>query len=511
VLPASRRPIVVWSTAVVFAVITRTVALGRWPGLNGDEAQYGVNVQELLAGGTPFLTTGIGNPLSPLHSGLLLALSSVFEPSVALLRMPEVILGLAAVLLAYPLLRKPLGERPALLATVLLAVSPTAIAYSRLGWDPSGAPLLTLLAIGAALHNRAALALVAMAVAYLAHPTNVFALPFVFAAWVPHALARYRKAPASGQRRFLQAAIAAAVLAVPVGAWALIRIANNPATPLPSISMAIERMISPALWIDRAWGAFNLLSGVTSVDYVAGPLSPSAAAAATGIVGLIVAGALVYAVMSGRTHRHTVWLAAGLAASFAGFHIVAVPAAFQPGFERYALFLLTPMLIVAAVAIDAAIERGPLAGMTSAVVVAMTMVILVMGGYFYSFATRGGASAATYRTGAVEPKRAAFAFIEEDSRDVEAVTIVADDWWLYWSLRYFAGANTRFHVEPGPSASIPGGTHPPSAARRPVPAPERTYRVLFAEGGVTQARFTAVDPAGQPIVEVRLLSDQDRP
>src|SRR4051794_36328519 len=111
---------------MLLGTVMRTVALGRWPGINGDEAWYGVNVQEFLSGGTPFLHTGVGNPLNPFHSGLLLALSAVFPASPALLRLPEVILGLGAMLIAYPLLRRPLGDRAALLAAVLIAISPTA-------------------------------------------------------------------------------------------------------------------------------------------------------------------------------------------------------------------------------------------------------------------------------------------------------------------------------------------------------------------------------------------------
>ena len=101
---AKDRRIVLYA-AIAVGIIARTVALGRWPGLNGDESWYGVNVQEFLAGGTPFLHTGVGNPLNPIHSGLLLALSVVFDPSPALLRVPEVILGVIALVIAFPLLR----------------------------------------------------------------------------------------------------------------------------------------------------------------------------------------------------------------------------------------------------------------------------------------------------------------------------------------------------------------------------------------------------------------------
>ena len=107
----------------MFAALARTLAIDRWPGINGDEAWYGVNVQELLNGGTPFWHTGIGNPLNPIHSGLLLALSTVAGPSAAVLRAPEVLLGLFAVVPAYSLLARPPGGRAALVVTCLLSTS----------------------------------------------------------------------------------------------------------------------------------------------------------------------------------------------------------------------------------------------------------------------------------------------------------------------------------------------------------------------------------------------------
>jgi len=59
--PDRRTATVILAAAALTAILMRTIAIDRLPGINGDEAWYGVNVQELLAGGTPFLRTGIGN------------------------------------------------------------------------------------------------------------------------------------------------------------------------------------------------------------------------------------------------------------------------------------------------------------------------------------------------------------------------------------------------------------------------------------------------------------------
>jgi hypothetical protein len=503
---AKDRRIVLYA-AIAVGIIARTVALGRWPGLNGDESWYGVNVQEFLAGGTPFLHTGVGNPLNPIHSGLLLALSVVFDPSPALLRVPEVILGVIALVIAFPLLVKPLGQRAAMLTTVFLAISPVAVVYSRLGWDPSGSPLVTLVAIGCALRDKPAAALLSLAIAYLVHPTNIFVAPMVAAAWAPHAIGRYRQATDTQRARLARVAIAGAIVAIPVGVWALLRIAANPETPLPSIRMVIERVFSPAMWIGRAWGVAGLVSGITSAVYVGGPPPPASVNGATAVGAAALLLPIVLGWRAFRAHTHGSWLLAGLLVTFAGFHVVAVPGALDPGLERYALFLIVPLVIVTAVAIGAWIETQRIAGTLAGALYVAAMVAVLIGGYFVPLASRGGDSAPTYRTGAMEPKLAAFTFMAANSGD-GPVTVVAEDWWLYWTLRYLAGVNGRIHVEPAASASIPGGTHPAGSIVPPVPPPTRRFVVAFVgsefPATLTQSApvFTAVDPLNRPILQV---------
>jgi predicted membrane-bound mannosyltransferase len=119
--------------AVLLGVVVRTVALERWPGINGDEAWYGAILQDFLSGRPTLLRTPPGNPLNPVHSLPLGLLLRVIGPTPAALRLPEVFWGILTVLLSVPLLTKPLGRRAARLAAVLLALSPAAAAYSRFG------------------------------------------------------------------------------------------------------------------------------------------------------------------------------------------------------------------------------------------------------------------------------------------------------------------------------------------------------------------------------------------
>jgi hypothetical protein len=491
---------------VIIGIAARVIAIGRLPGINADEAWYGVNVNEFLDGARPFLQTGVGNPINPLHSGLLLALSAIASPSIALLRAPEVILGMLTVMIAWPLLRRPLGERAALLSTILIAISPAAIAYSRLGWDPSGSPLITLLAIGCALNDRPGLTAISQAGAYLVHPTNVFVAPMVAAAWAPHAVARFKRTGPRDRKRLLIGVVALISVAMPAVIWALVRIAHNPDTSLPSTGMVVERAFSVTLWMGRAWGAVNLVSGVTTAIAIGGPMPGATAVWASAIVSAVLVATLALAMPILRMRAHASWLLAGIAATFAGFHLVAIDAAFNPGLERYAMSMLVPLLIVSAIAIDAALQRAAVARV-AAILLMVTMIAVTAGGYFYPLAARGGDSAAAYRTGAVEPKLAAYRFIEGDSGNAD-VSIVAEDWWLYWPLRYFAGKNDRIAVAAASPDSIPGGLRPAGASAPPIRTPSITYLVAFAgsalPGTLTRSAsaFQAVDPIGRVIVEV---------
>ena len=235
---------------------------------------------------------------------------------------------------------------------------------------------------------------------------------------------------------------------------------------------------------------------------------PGTALTANIAIAAIALAALIIGWPRLRAHRHASWLLAGIVIAFAGFHVVAMDAALLPTSERYGVFMLVPLVIAIAAAIDALTERNSMAGRAAVFVVATVMAAMLVGGYFVPLWARGGDAMTTYRTGATEPKVAAFAFIDSDSRGAESVRVIADGWWLYWTLRYLAGAEGRIHVDVVPGSNMPGGTHPAGAVVPPFPAPQRTYLVAFEGGAVppggapSTPRFTARDPAGRPILHV---------
>src|SRR6185503_16961365 len=96
-----------------------------------------------------------------------------------LVRLPALAAGLLALALMYPLIVRVADRQTALYATLLQASLPTAIAYSRFGWDQSQAPLIALLCIYCALRNWPMRLALSYALALWIHPANVFLAPIV--------------------------------------------------------------------------------------------------------------------------------------------------------------------------------------------------------------------------------------------------------------------------------------------------------------------------------------------
>jgi len=239
-----------------------------------------------------------------------------------------------------------------MLAALLLSILPAAVAYSRLGWDPSDTPAVALLAIGCAMGNRPLLAAGALIVALAVHPTNIFLAPIVAAAWAPFALAHYQRASRRQRQIALVTTIGLVVLPIAIGF--MLRESVGPDTSLPSLATVIARVTSPGAWRDLMLGVIRLFSGVTIARYIAGPIGQTPAAIADAITLLAFAVPLVvgWRAFAGNAGKG-LWFLAGIAASLVAFHVVAGPEALRPGHERYGMFLLSPLVILLASALAA--------------------------------------------------------------------------------------------------------------------------------------------------------------
>src|SRR5690606_24064451 len=152
-------------------------------------------------GGQPAWKTPTRNPINIFFLGPQVLLHWDAEPSFWRLRLSAVLSGLAALVVNYWLCRRAFGWQAAIVSTVILAVLPINIAYSRFSWDPAQSLLATAVVVylaamatagawearGAAdpaavdqrMRNHLLLGAAALAIAILVHPTNLFLAPLL--------------------------------------------------------------------------------------------------------------------------------------------------------------------------------------------------------------------------------------------------------------------------------------------------------------------------------------------
>ncbi|MBN1334608.1 MAG: hypothetical protein JXB39_01475 [Deltaproteobacteria bacterium] len=420
-----------WGVAAVLValgLLCRCIALERWPGLNGDEAWYGVQALDVLGGAFPALATPTGNAVNPFFLGLQVAVHGVLPASTVTVRLPALVSGVAAVLLAWPLLR-PLGRGSAAAGTVLLACLPLAIAYSRFGWDQSQGLLAGLLACGGALRGRPLWTALALVAAFVVHPSNLFVAPFLLALlWVripPGLPARARMRHAAALGLGAAALVAGLAVLVPVG---------------PRSEGLLSELASlPHLLI---W-TLRMLSGTSIYTHVSAP--PAAGTVlAHDAAGAVLAGILLGPGL-GRAIRardaDALAATAGLVASFLLFAMIAGRLARLPDAQRYGLFLVVPALIAA---LRLGRRLAPEAVLGGAVVAGALLLVSFASGYLEPLATQGGRAHRAFRTGAVEPKTALVTAIRAATPD--APRVAAEDWWTFWPIHYLGSRPPPFQV-----------------------------------------------------------------
>lgn len=443
------------------AVWFRLWRLGDLPGINGDEAFSGVRAIQLLRGESIPWRTPTGNPLNLFFLLPSMALHWVFSPSLVLLRVPAVVSGLLLLVVNYWLCRPVFGRRVAVVSTVVLAVLPINIVYSRIGWDTSQTVLATTVMLYLALRSvtdRAhwwrwsILATLALGASLLVHPTNVFLAPLWLVAvgdpWRDRVCAWFRPGPNSRRWMIPWGVVLLAVLLV---TWFARHVLGTGSGRMPN---------------GAEWGLFvrhylRLFSGVTVYDYVAGSWASGAGDDAprwlgfgvldwasvvvalgvlAGVVGMVWRGLLP-------AQRALLW---GALFSGGAFFLVAGAAGIEPHWERYGLCLIAPACAVASLAamwLWERMGRWQVAGTLAGLMGCWLMLLSVQTWYLGYVAQTGGNSHLTWRTGTVEPKAAALDYVLEHRGSDDETWIVCAQWWNYWPLRYLAMNDPTVRVE----------------------------------------------------------------
>jgi hypothetical protein len=531
---------------VVVAIWFRCHELGNLPGINGDEAWYGVQAELVLHGQPIEWRTPTGNLLNPLFFGPQLLLHALFEPSFALLRVTAVLSGLIALALNWWFCRRIFGPRTAAVSTVILAVLPINIVYSRLAWDASQSLLATLAAVYLGLQaivdpsrrtKWSAGAFIALAMAIVVHPTNLFVGPVVgvclIMAWRSELPLHIRHAQ---RALWLPGALVAAIgiAAICIASW-------------PRAEQAVGRVANPAEYMAFGLNLLRLFSGVTVYEYVSGSVAPPINETIRWDVvpfdlaigfAFVILGWGVYRRL-GNAQRPTRSRAAdcrneraaicsliiGWGLSLVAFFVVAGPAAIAPHFERYGICLIGPGAILAALGLDGwlgrqsqrALERRRSTSFTAILAIVVSWIWLAdfHAEFFEFFQQTGGQSHRTFRTAAIEPKAAALEYIVLHSNG--SVHIAASEWWIYWPLRYLAIGHSR--TVGRPQFDMEFAQPNPSLVDRDV----LRWQVEFTDSPACEAlrssqrelrlplsETTIADYSGRPVVSLLQLRPQPR-
>lgn len=498
------------------AIWFRVWRLESVPGVNGDEAWLGVQVQLWLRGEPIAWRTPTNNLINPFLFFPQALGHAVFRPSFAVLRMPAVISGLLAIAVNFVWCRRHFGQSAAVLSTLLLAILPLNIAYSRFAWDASQSLLASLIVLYLTLEALRAPeqrvrhllgVCTALAAAVLVHPTNVFLAPM---ALVPCGLL-WRTELRTVWRRCRQPryALAAALCLLLAGGIAY-TVAGR------WLHVAMARLLTPAEIPQFLLNYTRLLSGTTVYQFIAG----SHAGFGSTLVDLLI-GAGVLAAYFGfwkrakrdRNATHLLLLV-GWALSMFGFYLVAGPGAMAPHFERYSIWLIGPSCLLLTLAVSPLLVRRDAAG-RAAQLVALSLAWCVLAdfnsSYFQRFAETGGGSHPAFRTAATEPKLAALQHILRATSarsQSDPVWIIATQWWNYWPIRYLALAEPDVHVESWSAANERQDFRQALRAGRVWcvefsggAAHARAKKTLM-QSGIDFSEQTICDPTGSPILSL---------
>jgi hypothetical protein len=436
---------------IAVSVFFRIWHLANIPGVNGDEAWYGVNCQKLLHHQAVTWVTPNGNSPNPFYYAPLFVLQALLPPSIELLRLTAVVYGILALWVNWALCRRVFGLQTAIATTLLLAVLPEDIAQSRLGWDPSQSLPVDAIVFYLALMMLKAerrpggyliACVIALSAAIVIHPSNIFMALFVVVAiamrW--RAAARDWLDPRVPGMKWLVGYLGLLSAVAGVLAWKWDWISAG----LQSTLQTNSAQVFPLFYL-------RLFDGITVFRYVAGSLQPDQATLPL-IWTITIATGVVFAPVVWAAMRSLIpsWSIAGedrlvfvgWLTVFAAFLVIGGAGSLSPGNERYGIVLILPGVVALVRSYEQVAARSAVVLKAAAGGLGAICILLLAGFYIcyfrYIMAT-GGRSFDTFRTAAVEPKLQAWRLIQSQSVGASGISIVVTStWWNYQPLSYFA-------------------------------------------------------------------------
>lgn len=417
------------------AVAARILWLDRLPGVNGDETWYGLWVLRCVHDSVCPAHTPSGNLINPFYMVLVAAAQAFSPPSVLALRLPAVLCGIGFVAAGYVILRPVLGRQPAAIFAILAAALPVDIVYSRFGWDAAETGIATILALGFALRGRMVMSFAALLVAFLVHPTNVLLLPLLCVLLLRRMLEPLvrRKGPGWAATALFAAVVAAILLVLAVKT-----ILGNHLSALQWVSgTPTTAFLRIGYWQLFFLSLGDLFSGATVYNFLVRDLPLS------GVLANIVTWSMAGLALSALVWRslRASWsiemaLFSGLLLVIFVYGILAGPSGLQPGFERYGLVLIAPILAIVAAGLGVIFGRDGRRGIWLAALIGWLGLASIGLDYFVPLLRTGGRTADPASVAAVDPKQQA-AGILAGWGDGNKWVVASDDLWIRTPLIYF--------------------------------------------------------------------------
>ncbi len=423
----------------VAALIFRFWGLENIPGINADEADYGVRVLDLLSGTAGIsLRTNTGNILNPFYTGILFILQPFLPTSFWVLRLPALITGIALIPTSYLLVRNLYGHRTALTVALLTACLPVNLAYSRFGWDTSQTTFACLLILYLAMTRKWIWLSIAGFASFLIHPTNIFLIPAAVAPLLSNLMASERKT--SGKIHLV------IILITFSTACALALLVINPdifraaAILLPQ---ALENLFNIRGWLRFFFNCIQLLTGTTTFRYICGSGYGSVQLFTDGLFAALFLALLARGWMTLRASkkRREMSFIIGLFLSMSLFYLVTGNFAIEQPYERYALFLVMPALLAIGILLSSIYEGSAQNERKMIRYVCLSCLFFLISFVLYYFVflyQTGGEAEISFRTNTVEPKKAAFNLIMENAEPADEILIIPSSWWNQRPIEYLS-------------------------------------------------------------------------
>ena len=449
------------------SVFLRIWHLSFIPGINGDEAFLGAHAYD-VSHGIPFSwRTPTGNIENPFSFLPLILVHKILAPSALSLRIVSLISGILIIPSNYLLCRKVYGKSTAVVSTLLLAVLPVNIIYSRFGWEPCQSVLFSIFLIYGTLllinnkqniiYKITILGALAFSVV-LVHPTNVFLLIIVTSAL----LALIIKPESFPLRTYLFCVLCVFFTAI----LGILAVQFAPTAAHLEIGSRLWHHSWQNDWWSFILAWMRVYNGINSLTYITGtwPLARDLAdglrcphvywADAFALVAMITS-ALFILNNSFKFHQHEMKdvssiislerrkdlvLITGTLASLILFHILNGPQKIAVDNERYILWSVLPGVLILSRGIVIICDRFP-----KKIPFLKTLGVLTLGlllwqtafNYFVYPLKYGSQSHFCFRIGKNQLSQEATGKIIQLSYKMGAICIVSSDYFVYYPLAYF--------------------------------------------------------------------------